>query len=375
MHPAEAALRLVGPIYEAATNPSLWPDVLRQLASEVGGTTTGFMIHEVADPQFSNSILVTVNTDPALTREYEGYYHSINSHGDHIPTTQPGTVVWSQEYMTDTELQRSEYYNDFLKRYDLYYVVASFVTHDESQIVSTYTFRSQHAGPFSKESFQLHELLLPHLQNAAKLHSRLAMLQARCVSLDSFSAGVIIVDSDGRILQMNEAACRMLEANDGLTASLGRITLWDHREQSEFLIAIHNASSAAMGNGLESDSSLAVHRPSGNRPYLLRLRPIRSSRLLGTEQTAGAIIFVMDPHSQDNVHPSTLTRSFGLTPAEAKLSIALLSGKSLDECSVQLDISLETARTHLKRILSKTGTKRQGELIRLLLKTFGQLKP
>jgi DNA-binding CsgD family transcriptional regulator len=38
--------------------------------------------------------------------------------------------------------------------------------------------------------------------------------------------------------------------------------------------------------------------------------------------------------------------------------------------AADLDISVLTARTHIRRVLSKTATNRQGELIALVLRTI-----
>lgn len=57
---------------------------------------------------------------------------------------------------------------------------------------------------------------------------------------------------------------------------------------------------------------------------------------------------------------------YGLTNAEARLACALSQGEALGELSRRWDISRETLRTHLKRVLGKTGTSRQSELVRLL---------
>ena len=62
--------------------------------------------------------------------------------------------------------------------------------------------------------------------------------------------------------------------------------------------------------------------------------------------------------------PIELLRShFGLTPAEARLALHLVAGETLRSAEVKLNISYETARTHLKNIFSKTGTSRQAELV------------
>ena len=56
-----------------------------------------------------------------------------------------------------------------------------------------------------------------------------------------------------------------------------------------------------------------------------------------------------------------------LTPAEARVVDQLLQGREMQEVANGLGITLETARFHTKRVLSKTGTRRQTELMRLVL--------
>ena len=58
---------------------------------------------------------------------------------------------------------------------------------------------------------------------------------------------------------------------------------------------------------------------------------------------------------------------FGLTPAEARLALQLIAGETLRGAAVKLNISYETARTELKNIFNKTGTRRQAELVIVLV--------
>jgi DNA-binding CsgD family transcriptional regulator len=53
--------------------------------------------------------------------------------------------------------------------------------------------------------------------------------------------------------------------------------------------------------------------------------------------------------------------------------VLLAQGHHLDEVAGILKISIHTARTHLKRILGKTHTARQSDLVRLLLNPCTQL--
>src|SRR5262245_54759820 len=62
-----------------------------------------------------------------------------------------------------------------------------------------------------------------------------------------------------------------------------------------------------------------------------------------------------------------LRSHFGLTPAEARLTLHLVAGETLRSAEAKLGITYETARTHLKNIFGKTGTCRQAELVVVLV--------
>jgi DNA-binding CsgD family transcriptional regulator len=61
---------------------------------------------------------------------------------------------------------------------------------------------------------------------------------------------------------------------------------------------------------------------------------------------------------------------FGLTPSEARLAGYLLRGKSLAEISRHLLLSRETLKSQLSSLFKKTKTRRQGELIALLVSSL-----
>lgn len=74
------------------------------------------------------------------------------------------------------------------------------------------------------------------------------------------------------------------------------------------------------------------------------------------------------------VHPPRTTPGlaglqgrFGLTRAEARVVRLLAEGRSIKRIADDLQVSLETARTHAKRAMQKTDTHRQAELVSLVL--------
>jgi DNA-binding CsgD family transcriptional regulator len=62
-----------------------------------------------------------------------------------------------------------------------------------------------------------------------------------------------------------------------------------------------------------------------------------------------------------------MRKLYKLTPAEGRIADLLLEGLEVREVSQRLGVTLETARFHVKRVLAKTGVRRQSELVRLML--------
>ena len=79
-----------------------------------------------------------------------------------------------------------------------------------------------------------------------------------------------------------------------------------------------------------------------------------------------AHVIVRDPELHRPVAAEALMQGYGLTPREASLAVALGDGVTVEQAAERLAMRYETARTHLRRILSKTQTSRQAELMNLL---------
>jgi DNA-binding CsgD family transcriptional regulator len=60
---------------------------------------------------------------------------------------------------------------------------------------------------------------------------------------------------------------------------------------------------------------------------------------------------------------------FALTPTEAAIASRLAVGQDVKTMAKGMGTSVSTVRTHLHRLFDKTGTRRQADLIRLVLLT------
>jgi DNA-binding CsgD family transcriptional regulator len=82
-----------------------------------------------------------------------------------------------------------------------------------------------------------------------------------------------------------------------------------------------------------------------------------------------ATLFITDPEQTSAPRGQNLREDFSLTPAEAALALEILKTDGLKAAANRLGISLATAHTHLAHVFDKTGTRRQAELVRVILQS------
>jgi DNA-binding CsgD family transcriptional regulator len=87
-----------------------------------------------------------------------------------------------------------------------------------------------------------------------------------------------------------------------------------------------------------------------------------------------AAVFITDPERETQTDPELFRHLYGLTPAEARFAVRLLSGEGVEEAADRLQITINTARTHVRHVLEKTGTHRISDLVRVLLGSFADVR-
>ena len=277
----------------------------------------------------------------------------------------------------DDLLSKTEYYNDWMCPQDLIYGMAGFIYKDDQQMSTIGFHRSKSRGPYGDQQISLIKTLMPHLQRALQLHTRIAGLQAEldslAFSLDRLPMGVLLLDQAGQVMLTNRSADIIFSQNDGLTLALRGVQITSKQQSDLLHKMIYGASQTSQGKGLASGGAMAVSRPSMKRPYSLLVVPLPRENFALSHRRAAVAVFISDPEQEAETIDQLLSRIYGLTPAEARLASLLMQGKSLEQSGEALQITSNTARSSLKSIFGKTQTNHQSELVRLLLNSPASL--
>jgi DNA-binding CsgD family transcriptional regulator len=357
---------LVKLTYEAATDPPRWNDFLRLFNEAIHAPSAVFLIHDNTHQKADASEVIGV--DPAWVKSYQEYFVTINPWLESNPFRR-GVVAVGEQILNDRELVRTEFYNDFLRPQDWFYSCGVLIAQDQLTTSEISVIRSRRAGSFTSNEVALFEYLAPHLQRAVRIHNRMAGLEsglsAATGALDRFPTGIVAVDSDARVILTNRAADAILKRKDGLISRDGLRA--DSRQETAKLRNAIAAVCMQQDSGiLEPETVVQIYRPSGLKPFEVLVCPLPSHSSL-IKGRAVAALLITDPEEGATLDSRALKQLFGLTPAEIRLCTALVKGKSVREYAHVAAISSNTARTHVKRIYSKTGVRRQSELVRLLL--------
>lgn len=202
--------------------------------------------------------------------------------------------------------------------------------------------------------------LLQHLARAARLRRQMhALNRAAAVGqhvMERFTLPSAVVNGSVRPIRANQAGriwLRDIErmppaGNDELDPPAHRIACF----------------ARALCGGETSPRALLLPDGGGRRTMVIGV-PLEGH----AADDDGTPLALLVAHERGIHRPSwvpLLAATFSLSPAEQRLLEQMVFDDSLDSAVTTLGISKETARTHLKSIFAKTGTKRQANLMRMV---------
>lgn len=368
---SETLPRLLGSLYEAIADSAEWAAFLEQLAGRTRATSAALVMHDFDRALCSVSSSWELN--PESNRLYQEHYHALDVWAQVAPRRVSGYVCNSESLCPLPELRKKEIYNDLFVPFGIEHGIFALLESNEARFASVSLYRDKSRAPFTPTDLSTLQVLAPHLQRAFRLRLHFSELRSRSegveTALDLLSTGVVFLNAEGEIVLMNRSAAALVAKRDGLLAMRDGLRAERPEESSWLEKTIRLATSPSNGIGVSVGGMVLVSRRE-RPPLQILVSPIQKP-VVQTSQPIAAVAFISDPQRPQRPAQEVLRAFYGLTTAECRVALLLSDGHAPRKIANMIGVTDNTVRSQIKSIFSKTGVKRQGELIRLLLSNAG----
>ncbi len=362
--------RILGEIYDAALDQAGWVSFLES-------------VRKLLDANYTSLIVRTETTDDIGLIVSAGNDQPNLDPGNPYIAMSPFTGMKSDQLVTigdvtsEKDWRASAYYREYCAPQGVFHVLAADIATLNGGIYGFRITRPETAPDFSSADRDFCSLLIPHIKRALNLHlstdSDRKVSKVYSHAMTQLLIGVVVLDQDGQVIDCNPAVNGILEMKDGLRMVGKQLEASYANDNRKLQGLIRNALTRPQGSKTSLTEAMSITRPSGRLSWGLIVQSILADQWSEGKHRPSVAVFVRD--SEGQVHPPVrlAQQLFQLTPAETALAIELTNGLSLEEAAEALSIRRNTARAHLRSIFSKTGVRRQTELVRMFLNSVAWL--
>lgn len=367
----EAYQQLVEYIYDAALEPVLWQRFLETMAKTLNGHAGIFRVLDAKT--YSLDYSAVFGHDADYVQQYQEDYTEgdiLRPILDRLPV---GTIINRTDFLSDTQWVQSELYSEFLKDRDVYHILGGHLVQSGPCVARIGVHRSKQEGMFNKDDLQFMSRLVPHIQKAFRISQKIQGVknayQSATDALDHMPIGIIFINATGKPIYINRQAALITCSGSSLMLKIYGLHAVSPHENIVLQQLIQQATQGGKENNIKSGGAITLSQTSQSKPISLVITPLGDNKTaLGINvPQATAAIFIGDAEQQHDISIALLCDLYKLTTAEAKLVNELAKGHSPNEIAERFGISKHTARDQLKAAFQKTGTKRQTELVKLVL--------
>jgi DNA-binding CsgD family transcriptional regulator/PAS domain-containing protein len=360
---------LIGDIYDAALDPSRWTSVLQKTRDVVGGSAAAVFSKDARTKNL-NVYYHCGGIDPRYQQLYIEKYEKLDpSTTAHVLGEIEETIA-TADFMELDDLQDTRFYQEWGRPQGLVDFAAAVLDRTATGAILLGVFRQHQHGLVDDDTRWRMRQIVPHIRRAMligkALEFKTAEADAFAETLNGLSAGMFLVDQDGRIIHANASGQALLGEGAALCKAGDRMRPTDAaaaRALKEIVAA------ASKGDHAAGIKGIAVPLTGRNgEPYAAHVLPLTSGRRrrVQAHYSAVAAVFIRKAEIETPSPPEVIATHYQLTPSELRVLLAIVEIGGVRETSDALGIGESTVKTHLHRVFSKTGTSRQADLVKLV---------
>lgn len=354
---------LIGEIYDSVLHPESWNETLARITATLCPLSweAAFLLWEGNNPPSARFVAAT-GLAAGVQEIYSAVYAGNHPWSRKLMRYANGSVVDSFDLMTREEFTKTEFFRNFLAPWGIDRLVAVLLDRRGGERLGLML-----PGPGDRDIERLKRglrVLAPHIQRAMRISDRIATLDlaagAARAAADASPFAIFSLDDQLGILAANSRAARYERAGFIRTAN-GRFAFTHPPSQKRLLDLVKSPGPAGL-------AFQTAGKDDRECPVLVARVSRHAVRQIGGTRLGASLIVTLgsSPGETPVVEIDRVAQWFGLTPAEARLTVALGAGTTLQDYAGQRAISLNAVRFLLKGIFRKTGAGSQAQLVAML---------
>lgn len=333
-----------------------WTDILTT-GRDLIGADSGSLIMMNGSGELLN--VDHVGLSDATISDYAEHYHRVDLLAHASLGLAPGTWLDSNVAIPRSQLLRSEFHNDYLRKHRQEQIFALLLERNSERLTG-FSFQRSSIEEGASEYLAAGEVgvYVREFQRALaqKRSSMAENLKVLDDTLSSLGEAACLVTAGGAITRASDAALAMLDNQDGLTIKKGRL----HHPLSGVLAYIQRNLALALVTGAKSKATVSISR---GETLVLDIAPASSRLKLANERLLVVRIRRCSAFGAPNVE--SLVHTFGITQAEANVLAGLVAGLAPAEYAQENGVSESTVRTQVASIKMKLGCSRVVDLVKM----------
>jgi DNA-binding CsgD family transcriptional regulator/PAS domain-containing protein len=360
---------LIGDIYDAALDPSRWTSVLQKTRDVVGGSAAAVFSKDARSRNL-NVYYHCGGIDPRYQELYVETYEKLDPSTTAHVLGEVGETIGTADFMALDDFHETRFYQEWGRPQGLVDFAAAVLDRTATGAILLGVFRQQQHGLVDDDTRWRMRQIVPHIRRAMligkAIEFKTAKADAFAETLDGLSAGMFLVDQDGRIIHANASGYALLGEGAALYEAGGRMRPTDATAARALKEIVAAASTSDNASGIKGIAVPLTGRD--GEPYAAHVLPLASGKRhrVQAHYSAVAAVFIRKAEIETPSPPEVIARHYQLTPTELRVLLAIVEIGGVRETSDALGIGESTVKTHLHRLFSKTRTSRQADLVKLV---------
>ena len=357
---------IIDAIYDSAVFPDRWPQALEKLGRAFDCTSVALIDRNL---QTLAARVETAGVDASSRSEFLDVWSARDLVRLRTRSWRPGAIELDHQIVPKAELFASDYYHGFMKPRDMRALMRLTLAHRGRFLTIISLLRPHSAQDFDAAAIERCQVLMPHLQRAAQIRFQAgdagAILGGLSDVIDRSATAVLLLDRDGQVKFASRAARNMAAAADAFLLRRNQLEIFNPDDDAAFQRLVAGAA-GALGDFDARGGVMRLARGPGKSGYTVTVaRAGEETSWIGNEPMV--LVLIANPDVTPIPTREVLAQLFGFTVSETRVAERLMMGDSPEQAATFLQVKTATARWHLAALYRKTGTKRQAELVRLLL--------